>query len=71
MVNHDKWSHLERARKLLSTGDDDALRYACLELRFCIEAIELPGRWFLRCITPEGSSLWRRERDFSRRVGAS
>lgn len=39
MANYDKWSCLERARDLLSTTVDDSLRYACLELRFCIEAI--------------------------------
>ena len=39
MANYNKWRYLERARNLLSTADDDALRYACLELRFCIEAI--------------------------------
>ena len=39
MANYDKGSCLERARNLLSTAGDDSLRYACLELRFCIEAI--------------------------------
>jgi hypothetical protein len=39
MANYDKWSCLERARNLLSVAGDDSLRYACLELRFCIEAI--------------------------------
>jgi len=39
MANYDKWSCLERARKLLTSADDDSLRYASLELRFCIEAI--------------------------------
>ena len=28
-----------RARSLLNAGDDSLLRYACLELRCCIEAI--------------------------------
>ncbi len=39
MADYDKWNCLERARNLLSTSGDDSLRYACLELRFCIEAI--------------------------------
>lgn len=58
MVKYDKWSCLERARKLLAAKDDDLLRYACLELRLCIEAIiyqkleiyrpYVPGTVFLR-----------------------
>jgi len=39
MADYDMWSCMERARSLLSTADDGSLRYACLELRFCIEAI--------------------------------
>lgn len=39
MAHYDKLSCLERAHKLLSIADDESLRYACLELRFCIEAI--------------------------------
>jgi hypothetical protein len=35
----DKGSCFERAKKLLATGDDSVLRYACLELRFCLEAV--------------------------------
>jgi DNA-directed RNA polymerase subunit RPC12/RpoP len=35
----DKDSHLERARELLAKGGPDNLRYACLELRFCIEML--------------------------------
>lgn len=35
----DKRSCYARARNILDTGDDFTLRYACLELRFCIEAI--------------------------------
>jgi DNA-directed RNA polymerase subunit RPC12/RpoP len=38
-MSFDKWSCLERAQNILSSGDDNVLRYACLELRFCIEAI--------------------------------
>jgi hypothetical protein len=30
---------LERAKRLLASGDPAALRYACLELRFCLEAV--------------------------------
>jgi len=39
MVNYNKYSCLERAQNLLSNGDDSMLRYACLEVRLCIEAI--------------------------------
>ena len=39
MANYDKCSCLQRARNLLTSAGDDSLRYACLELRFCIEAI--------------------------------
>jgi DNA-directed RNA polymerase subunit RPC12/RpoP len=39
MAHYDKWNCLDRARDLLSTANDGFLRYACLELRFCIEAI--------------------------------
>jgi predicted RNA-binding Zn-ribbon protein involved in translation (DUF1610 family) len=35
----DKRSCFSRARALLATNDDEVLRYACLELRFCIEAV--------------------------------
>lgn len=31
--------HFERAKKHLAAGDADSLRYACLELRLCIEEI--------------------------------
>ena len=42
MFNDLRWSAsdcLERARKLLATGDECSVRYACLELRFCIEYV--------------------------------
>ncbi|HED00424.1 MAG TPA: hypothetical protein ENN18_08575 [Proteobacteria bacterium] len=39
MTTYDKWSCLERAQSILSKGGDSLLRYACLELRFCMEAI--------------------------------
>jgi hypothetical protein len=35
----DRRACLARARNILDGGDDLSLRYACLELRFCIEAI--------------------------------
>lgn len=35
----DKYSCLKRAKDLLTRDDDPLLRYSCLELRFCIEAI--------------------------------
>jgi transcription elongation factor Elf1 len=39
MLSYDKRSCLERAQHLLAKRDADSLRYACLELRLCIEAI--------------------------------
>jgi hypothetical protein len=38
-MRFDKRSCLKRAEDMLAAGDDSALRYACLELRFCMEAI--------------------------------
>lgn len=35
----DKQACFERAQNLFKSGDDSLLRYVCLELRFCIEAI--------------------------------
>lgn len=35
----EKRACLNRAKVLLSSGDDAALRYACLELRFCLETV--------------------------------
>lgn len=35
----DKRACLTRAERLLEKNDDDLLRYVCLELRFCLEAI--------------------------------
>ena len=37
--SYDKRSSLSRALRLLEIQDDDLLRYVCLELRFCLEAI--------------------------------
>jgi hypothetical protein len=34
-----KEQHLENAKRLVARGDSDSLRYACLELRLCIEHI--------------------------------
>lgn len=34
-----KYECLDRARRLLASGDPAALRYACLELRFCLETV--------------------------------
>lgn len=39
MTIYNKRECLERAQNLLSKEDDSFLRYACLELRFCMEAI--------------------------------
>jgi predicted RNA-binding Zn-ribbon protein involved in translation (DUF1610 family) len=38
-MRFDKRSSLARAKDLLGSGDDSVLRYACLELRFTIEAL--------------------------------
>jgi len=38
-LEFDKASCFERAKRLLASGDDSVLRYVCLELRFCLEAI--------------------------------
>lgn len=39
MHSLDKDETLKRAQDLIDKGTPDALRYACLELRFCIESI--------------------------------
>lgn len=31
--------YLERAKALMASGEDHSLRYACLELRFCLETV--------------------------------
>jgi hypothetical protein len=36
---YDKHGCFARAEALLAKGDDESLRYVCLELRFCLEAI--------------------------------
>lgn len=36
-IHYRAVEHLQKARRLLSSGDDDALRYAALELRYAIE----------------------------------
>jgi DNA-directed RNA polymerase subunit RPC12/RpoP len=38
-MKFDKRSCLKRAKELLEEGDDSLLRYVCLELRFCMEAV--------------------------------
>jgi transcription elongation factor Elf1 len=38
-MSFDKRSCLKRAKELLERGDDSVLRYVCLELRFCMEAV--------------------------------
>jgi len=39
MTIYNKRQCLDRAQNMLSKEDDSFLRYACLELRFCMEAI--------------------------------
>ncbi len=36
-IHHEAMAHLDKARALLSEGSDDSLRYAALEMRYCIE----------------------------------
>ncbi len=38
-MNFGKKSCIKRARKLIEEGTPESLRYACLEMRYCIEAI--------------------------------
>src|SRR5215208_2178180 len=38
-MRFDKRSCFRRAKEMLSTQDDSLLRYVCLELRLCMEAI--------------------------------
>jgi hypothetical protein len=38
-VNHDANKYLNNAKELLLSDDDNSVNYACLELRYCIEAI--------------------------------
>ncbi len=35
----NKYDSLERAKKLIEDNTPTSLRYACLELRYCIESI--------------------------------
>lgn len=35
----EKFTHLKKAKALLEKGDPDSLRYACLEMRFCLELL--------------------------------
>src|SRR3970282_972630 len=39
MDSLDKYDSLERAKKLIQDNTPTSLRYACLELRYCIESI--------------------------------
>jgi len=36
-IHHEAMEHLEKAQVLLAAGGDDNLRYAALEMRYCIE----------------------------------
>jgi len=38
-MNHDAQKHLDNAKSLLLSNNDSSVNYACLELRYCIEAI--------------------------------
>lgn len=39
MLHHDSMNHVVRARKLMSAGEPESLRYATLELRMAIERL--------------------------------
>lgn len=79
----DKRSCFSRAKSLLATQDDQVLRYVCLELRLCIEAITYDKlRTYANRLPPKVIETWqppqamkallqlepRAERDFTLRI---
>lgn len=53
-MRFDKESTLARAKKLIEIGGDEELRYACLELRMCIEAISYDKlKVYAKRVSPE------------------
>jgi hypothetical protein len=56
-INH--YDCLERAKVLLASGDDASLRYACLELRYCMEAVTYEKlRAYAPRLPPDILSMW-------------
>ena len=54
-----KYACYNRAKSLLNTGDDLQLRYVCLELRFCLEAITYDKLKFYKSrLPPSLLSTW-------------
>jgi hypothetical protein len=59
MAAINRYDCLERAKKLLASGDDASLRYVCLELRFCIEEVTYEKlRAYAPRLPPNILSMW-------------
>src|SRR3954470_8300192 len=59
MMSFNKRACLKRARARVEEGSPEALRYACLELRFCIESICYDKlRLYAKHIPPEELNTW-------------
>jgi DNA-directed RNA polymerase subunit RPC12/RpoP len=55
----NKFDCLDRAKTLMAAGDAASLRYACLELRFCIEAVTYDKRRaYASRLPPDVLSIW-------------
>jgi hypothetical protein len=55
----NKFDCLDRAKALIASDDTAALRYACLELRFCMEAVTYEKlRAYASRLPPEVLSKW-------------
>jgi transcription elongation factor Elf1 len=55
----NKFDCLERAKTLMAAGDAASLRYACLELRFCMEAVTYDKlRAYATRLPPSVLSIW-------------
>lgn|SRR5215203_366691 len=62
-MNYHKRACLKRARERLAEASPEALRYACLELRFCIESICYDKlRLYAKHIPPEVLNTWQPRR---------
>ena len=65
MYSFDKEDCLKRATNLIEKADDASLRYACLELRQCIESIAYEKLKMYRKFVPESEfSRWQPKRVF-------
>jgi hypothetical protein len=55
----NKYDCLSRAKALMASGDAASLRYACLELRFCMEAVTYEKlRAYAPRLPPNVLSIW-------------